>query len=179
MVRAKAQSLKSKGQSVGKMHFDPQALLDAVDAQRRERGMTWSELSQELHIATSTIRGMPKRRWGIELDGVIGLAHWVGRTVESFAGGDDGAPLDLAGWSVAGRFVRFDTAGCYAALNAERERRGMTWNQVAAEIWPTGPWGANQLKHMAKGGRADVYGVVAICEWLGRPIDSFKRETLF
>ena len=66
--------------------FDPQALFDAVDAQRRQRNMTWADLSKELRISTTTIRSMPKRKWGIELDGVIGLARWVGRTVESFAG---------------------------------------------------------------------------------------------
>lgn len=46
--------------------FDPQALLDAVDAQRRERGLTWAELSAELHVSTTTICG------------------WLGRTIQSF-----------------------------------------------------------------------------------------------
>src|SRR6186713_766459 len=141
----------------GKLKFDPQALFDAVDAQRRERGMTWSELSQELHISTTTIKGMTKRKWGIELDGVIGLAHWGGRTVESFAGGDGGPPAGPNSRGKFGRFLRFDTAALYAALNQERERRGMTWDQVAAEIWPAGPWGAKQLKGMARGGRSEVY----------------------
>ena len=27
----------------GRLTFDPQALYDAIDAQGRERGMTWSE----------------------------------------------------------------------------------------------------------------------------------------
>ena len=158
--------------------FDPQALLDAVNAQRRERGLTWAELSGLVHISTTTIRSMPKRKWGIELDGVIGLAHWCGRTVESFAGVDGGPPP-------AGRprstppFLRFDTAAVYAAVNDERERRGLTWSQVASEVWPSGPWGEDQLRQMAKGGRSDVDKALAICGWLGRTIQSFMHETWF
>src|SRR5262245_40725384 len=119
---------------MGKLRFDPQALYDAVDAQRRERGMTWKDLSNELWIATSTIKGMTKRKWGIELDGVIGMARWVGRTVESFAGGDGGPAPEPSSYAQTRRFLRFDTAALYAAVNDERERRGMTWDQVAAEV---------------------------------------------
>ena len=164
---------------MGKLKFDPQALLDAVDAQRRERGMTWSDLSNELFISTTTIKNMPKRRWGIELDGVMGLARWVGRTVESFAGGDGGPAPEPNSFRKNRRFMRFNTAGLYAGVNQERERRGLTWDQVAAEIWPSGPWGVDQLKGMARGGRSDVYKAVAICEWLGRTIQSFQHETFF
>jgi len=32
---------------------------------------------------------------------------------------------------------------------------------------------------MAKGGRSEVYSALAICEWLGRTIQSFERETMF
>lgn len=158
--------------------FDPQALLDAVDAQRRERGLTWAQLSAELHVSTSTIKGMPKRPWGIELDGVIGLAHWCGRTVESFAG-KDGGPPPADTHRKTPPFLRFNTAGLYAAVNEERGRRGMTWAQVASEVWPAGPWGETQLRNMAKGGRSDVYSALAICGWLGRTIQSFMHETWY
>jgi hypothetical protein len=121
---------------------------------------------------------MPKRRWGIELDGVIGLAHWCGRTVESFAGADGGPPPTPSHRSFP-PFLRFNTAGLYVAVNEQRERRGMTWAQVASEVWPSGPWGEAQLRHMAKGGRSDVYKAVAICGWLGRTIQSFMHETWF
>jgi hypothetical protein len=164
---------------LGKLRFDPQALFEAVDAQRRERGMTWGDLSKELYISTTTIRNMPKRKNGIELDGVIGLARWVGRTVESFAGGDGGPPLEPNSYLQTRRFVRFDRRALHAAVNEEREHRGMTWEQVASEIWPSGPWGPQQLKSMAGGGRADVYQAVAVCEWLGRPIQSFLYESIF
>ena len=139
--------------------------------------MTWADLSRELRISTSTIRSLPKRQWGIELDGVIGLTRWLGRTVESFAGGDGGPPPRSASHARTGRFLRFDTTALYAALTEERERRGITWNQVAAEIG--GPVGTNQLTGLAKGGRADVHAALAICGWLGRTIQSFQRESMF
>jgi transcriptional regulator with XRE-family HTH domain len=164
---------------VGTLKFDAQALYDAVDAQRRERGMTWAELSRELRISTSTIKRMTTRKWGIELDGVIGLTRWVGRTVESFAGGDGGPAPRPNSYGRTGRFLRFNTATLYAALNAERERRGMTWDQVAAQIWPAGPWGSSQLTGLARGGRSDVHSALAICEWLGSAIQSFQHETMF
>jgi len=161
-----------------KMKFDPQALFDAVEAQRRERGMTWSELSTELGVSASTIKSMTKRQWGIELDGVTAMARWVGRTVESFAGGDGGPAPAPASYAKTRHFLRFDTAALYAAVDAERDRRRLSWDQVATEVWPSGPWGSKQLEGLARGGRADVYSAVAICEWLGRTIQSFQHETL-
>jgi hypothetical protein len=164
---------------MGMLRFDTQALHDAVDAQRRERKLTWMALSKELRISTSTIKSMTKRKWGIELDGVMGMARWLGRTVERFASGDGGPPPRPANHAGTGRFVRFNTVALYAAVNEPREQREMTWDQVAAEIWPAGPWGRDQLKLLAKGGRSEVYSALAICKWLGRTIQSFEHETIF
>ena len=118
---------------MGELKFDPHALYEAVDAQRRDLGMTWADLSRELRISTTTIRSMTKRKWGIELDGVIGLTRWVGRTVESFAGGGGGSPPRPSSYARTGRILRFDTAALFEVLKKERERRGMTWERVAAE----------------------------------------------
>jgi len=161
-----------------RLKFDPQALYGAIDAQRRELGMTWTELANELCVSTSTIKGMTRRQWGIELDGVMGMTRWLGRTVESFAGGD-GGPSKSGVLTKSGRYTRFDTKALYAAVDEERQRRGMTWQQVALEVWPSGPWGPNQLKRLANGGRADVYSALAICGWLNRTILSFTHETMF
>jgi hypothetical protein len=160
------------------MKFDAQALTDAVDAQRRERGLTWAELSRQLHISTSTIKSMASRKWGIELDGVLGLTRWLGRTVESFAGGDGGPPPNPADFRASPPFSRFDTRALYAALDAQRQSRGLTWEQVAREIWPAGPWSADQLKNLAKGRRGEVRSALAIVEWLGANIASFTKLTM-
>jgi hypothetical protein len=164
---------------VSKLRFDPQALYDAIDAQRREREMTWSDLANELHVSISTIKGMTKRQWGIELDGVLGMTRWLGRTPESFAGGDGGPARKHGVLTESGLYTRFNTVALYEAVDTERQKRGMTWEQVAAEIWPAGPWGSAQLKQLAKGGRADVYKTLAICRWLNKTIESFTRAAFF
>jgi hypothetical protein len=159
------------------LKFDPQALYDAVNAQRQVRGMTWAELSKELHVSTSTIKSMPNRKWGIELDGVICMTRWLGRTVESFAGGHGGPDPKPGSFKTDGGFMRFDTRALYERLDRERQTRRLTWDDVAAKVWPSGPWGADQLKALAKGGRTDVYSALAGCEWLGATIASFTRFT--
>jgi transcriptional regulator with XRE-family HTH domain len=158
---------------VKRLKFNPRALYDAVDAERRNRGMTWASLSRELHVSTATIKNLPKHRRALELDGVIALACWVGRTVESFAGGKGGPSQAPGSYGKAGRF---DTAALYRSVSDERTRRGLTWNQVRREIWPGRMTGEGQLKGMSRGGRSNVYTALAICEWLGRPIRSFQRE---
>src|SRR5262252_10429345 len=155
-----------------RLKFDPQALYEAIDAQRRERGMTWKELANDLRISASTIKGMTRRRWGIELDGVMGMTRWLGLTVESFAGGNGGTPK-FGVLTKSGRYIRFDTRALYAAVDEQRLRLGLTWEEVALEVWPTGPWGPHQLKRLAEGGRADVHSALAICGWLHRTILSF------
>jgi hypothetical protein len=163
---------------VGRLKFDPQALLDALDAERQSRGLSWAELSRRLHVSTSTMRGMPDRRWGVELDGVLQMTWWLGRTVEDFSGGDGGrrpAPGDFAS---TGKLLRFDTRACYDALDAMRNRRGLSWEETARQVWPSGPWGEDQLKGMARGGRSEVNSALAIVEWLGAHIGDFTRWSL-
>lgn len=63
--------------------FNALALYDAMDEQRRSRGMTWAEVGRELGIAPGTLT---RTRLGgrMEVDGMLTMVRWVGRTVESF-----------------------------------------------------------------------------------------------
>jgi hypothetical protein len=115
---------------------------------------------------------------GIELDGVMGMTRWLGRTVESFAGGDDG-PSKSGVLTKSDRDTRFDTKTLYAAVDEERQRRGMTWQQVALEVWPSGPWGPNQLKRLANGGRADVYAPLRFADGSIERFCRLRHETMF
>ena len=74
-----------------------QALEDALDAQRQAGGLTWTELGRRLHIAPTTMRGMAARP-SLEMDGVICMVRWLGRSVESFTA----LPDALAGHRLAG-----------------------------------------------------------------------------
>jgi len=67
---------------------------------------------------------------------------------------------------------RFDTRKLYAALNAERLRREMSWAAVAAETGVA----TSTLRRTERGGRLEVDGMLAMVGWLGRTVESFTYE---
>jgi len=66
--------------------FDSAALYSALDAQRRSRGMTWSDVAAEIGVSASTLT-RTRRRGRMEVDGMLAMVRWLGRTVESFTFG--------------------------------------------------------------------------------------------
>jgi transcriptional regulator with XRE-family HTH domain len=66
----------------------------------------------------------------------------------------------------------FDATAFYAALDAERQSRGMTWRQVAIATKVS----ASSLTRMAQGRRPDVDSLTALCAWSGLRADSFVRD---
>jgi transcriptional regulator with XRE-family HTH domain len=67
---------------------------------------------------------------------------------------------------------RVDVARLYAALDAQRQAKGLSWRQLAhaAGVSPS------LLSRMANGQRPDLDGFVALAQWLGAPVDSFTVE---
>ena len=63
--------------------FDSKALYQAIDEQRRTREMTWTEVSKEIGVSTSTITST-KRGGRMEVDGMLAMVHWLGVPVEAF-----------------------------------------------------------------------------------------------
>lgn len=68
--------------------FDTRALYDALEAQRRERGQTWEHVAREVGVSVSTPRRTAESG-RLEVDGMIRMVDWLGRTVESFVGETD------------------------------------------------------------------------------------------
>lgn len=77
----------------------------------------------------------------------------------------------------------FDTEGFFAALDAVRIAKKLTWKEVAAES----EVGASTLTRMAQGKRPDVDGLAALLRWSGLKAEEFvkgharassKQETL-
>jgi len=64
---------------------------------------------------------------------------------------------------------RFDAKALYAALNRQREARGLTWSQVALETGVS----AATIARTRRGGRLEVDGMLAMVGWLGRPVEEF------
>jgi uncharacterized protein YfiM (DUF2279 family) len=164
--------------------FDVGELYDAIDAQRRARGLSWQAVAREINrgfgqtrsrpISVSTVRGLRDKTFGVEGDGVLQMLLWLDRTPESFVPGHPlaGAANAKLPRLDAERILRFDTRSIHAALDAKRRARGMSWADVAAEI---GGFGAASLTRLANGGRTGFPHVMRIVAWLGEPAATFTR----
>ena len=78
----------------------------------------------------------------------------------------------------------FDVAGLYAALDAQRSSRGMSWQQVAREInslfahAPVKPISPSTIIGTRTGGIVEGDGALQMLRWLGRTPESFMPEHL-
>jgi len=70
------------------------------------------------------------------------------------------------------RVPRFDSRALYAALDAQRGARGMTWAQVASETGVS----AATITRTRGGGRLEVDGMLAMVRWLDVPVETFVRD---
>jgi transcriptional regulator with XRE-family HTH domain len=68
---------------IGLGGFNAAALFEALDIQRRSRGMSWAEVALEIGVSPSTLT-RTKRGGRIEVDGMLAMVRWLDRTVESF-----------------------------------------------------------------------------------------------
>lgn len=68
---------------------------------------------------------------------------------------------------------QFDIEGFYAALDAERQTRRLTWKQVAEEAGVS----ASTLTRMAQGRRPDVDTMAALAAWSGLDVDAFVKRS--
>lgn len=64
---------------------------------------------------------------------------------------------------------RFDSEAFYAALNAVRLSRQMTWKEVAAEAGIN----ASTLSRMSQGAKPDVDGLAALLAWSNLKAEMF------
>jgi transcriptional regulator with XRE-family HTH domain len=65
------------------IRFDAAALHRALDAQRLARGLTWKQVAAETGVSSATL-GRMRQGGRLEVDGVLAMVRWLGRTVESF-----------------------------------------------------------------------------------------------
>jgi hypothetical protein len=164
--------------------FDVIALFDALDAQRRDRGLSWQRVADQLWdqsavlnarradhpISPATITGMAKRR-DCTCQHALFFLRWLGRTPESFLRGarvhTPDEELPAAG---PDRRLRWDLAALYAALNERRGKQNQTWREVAEQIRCT--------EHQLTGIKSARYAIgmrlaMRIVQWLERPASAF------
>ncbi len=66
--------------------FNAAALYEALDQQRRTRGMSWSQVAKEIGVSVPTLT-RTRLAGRMEVDGMLAMVRWLGRTVESFTFG--------------------------------------------------------------------------------------------
>lgn len=164
--------------------FDIPALLDALDAQRRNRGLSWQAVARELWdqsaalnarrhdhpISAATITGMAQRK-DTTCQHALFMLRWLGRTPESFVPGstidETRRALPLAG---PDRRLRWNLQELYSALDSQRREHGLTWPELARELRcsPSQLSGIQRAK-FAIGMRL----AMRIVTWLKRPARDF------
>jgi hypothetical protein len=167
-------------------NFDLEALYHALDAKRESLGLTWAGAMRQItgqtdrsiarSVATSTIRSLETKPVA-EADGVLQMLRWLNRSPESFV---HGHPQFGAGRFVhppleRGQILRFDTRAIYARLDVERERRGLTWTQVAREVSPF--LSASGLTRLKTGGRVAFPQIMRVAAWLRCPAADLMRAS--
>jgi hypothetical protein len=164
--------------------FDCDALFSALDAQRRDRGLGWYELADELWKQSAALNAQRKAdhplcggavsrlqtRGATSCQYGLFMLRWLGRAPEEFLTGpvvDVGdVRLPRAG---ADSRLRWDLSELHAALNEQRQERNLTWAQLAQELDCT----PSRLTNLRTARLADMDLAMRVTQWLGQPAARF------
>jgi hypothetical protein len=162
--------------------FDLSALYAALEARKRQLGLTWTDVVSEISlpfqdckprlIRASNLRDLDDTRFGVDAGIVLRILIWLGRSPESFVPGHPGADRPEAQLppAAAGELPSFDVTRIYARLDTERERRRLSWLQVAQEIGD--PFTANGLQRLHRVRIVRFPAVMRLARWLRCPAAS-------
>jgi hypothetical protein len=159
--------------------FDGAELINAIDAQRIERGLDWNGLAQELYAQSENLNAelldhslcpgalvRTANRGTMSCQYALILLRWIDRPPEDFVTGRQpaarGPRLPEAG---PDRRLRWDLGELHAALNERRRERQLTWAALAAEIGCT----PSRLTNLRTARRADMELAMRATQWLGQP----------
>lgn len=163
--------------------FDFPAFFAAVDDARRRRELGWYDLAGELWGQSEQLNaerddhplcgGAVSRlgaRGETSCQYALYLLRWLGKAPKEFLTGPDLAtgqmPLPDAGPDSR---LRWDLGQLHAALNAERQRQGLTWAELAGQIGCT----PARLTNLRTARMADMALVIRVTQWLRRPAAEF------
>ncbi len=164
--------------------FDCDALFDALDEQRRDSGLGWYELADELWRQSSDLNAQLEsghslcggaiqrleNRGTVSCQYALFLLRWLGRAPEDFLTGpvvDVGeVALPEAG---PDRRLRWDLNALHSALDERRRERGLTWVALAARLDCT----PSRLANLRTARLADMQLVLRVTQWLCRPAAAF------
>jgi hypothetical protein len=163
--------------------FDCGALFGALDAQRRDRGLGWFELADELwqqsldlnaqrtdHPLCGGAVARLQQRGAISCQYALFMLRWLHRAPEDFL---TGPVVDVGDIRLleAGpdRRLRWNLRQLHSALNDQRRERNLTWAQLASELDCT----SNRLTNLRTARLADMDLAMRITQWLGQPAAAF------
>jgi hypothetical protein len=164
--------------------FDCGALFEALDAQRRDRGLGWYELADELWQQSSDLNaerssdhplcgGAVQRlqgRGATSCQYALFMLRWLHRAPEDFL---TGAVLDVGDVRLpeAGprSRLRWDLNQLYMALNDERRQQNLTWADLAEKLGCT----PGRLTNLRTARLADMDLAMRIAQWLRQPAAAF------
>lgn len=163
--------------------FDAAGLLAEVDARRAEAGLTWTGVAAELTEQSGELRARlgdhavcpgalvrTVQRGSMSCQYAVMLLQWLGRVPEEFltAKRHDVGETRLPSVGTDAR-LRWDLPALHAAVNAERHRRDLSWNDLAAVLDCT----PGRLTNLRTARLADMELTMRLTQWLGRPAADF------
>lgn len=163
--------------------FDGAALISALDAQRADRGLGWTELADELWQQSAELNAQladhslcpgalvrTAKRATMSCQYALPILRWIRRAPEEFLSGPrvDVGDVRLPDTGPDHR-LRWDLSQVYAALNEQRRERALTWAELAAELDCT----PSRLTNLRTARLADMALTMRITQWLRKPAAAF------
>jgi hypothetical protein len=181
--RKDAITVTHTAESSTRARFDFDAFFAALDAERRERGLGWYELADELWAQSAGLNARrndhPLCGGAVSRQGARGetscqyalfMLRWLGRAPEDFLTGAvvDVGDVRLPETGPDSR-LRWDLGQLHAALNEQRRDRGLTWAEVALDLGTT----PARLTNLRTARFTDLALAMRVTQWLGRPAADF------
>jgi hypothetical protein len=164
--------------------FDCGALFNALDAQRRDLGLGWYELADELWQQSSDLNAQRnsdhplcggaiqrlRERGATSCQYALFMLRWLHRAPEDFLTGPvlDVGDVRLAEAETDSR-LRWDLNQLHTVLNEQRGQQNLTWAELAAKLDCT----PSRLTNLRTARLADMDLAMRITQWLRQPAAAF------
>jgi hypothetical protein len=163
--------------------FDGSALIEALDAQRAEYALGWTELAEKLTLQSADLNARladhamcpgalvrTAKRGTMSCQYALILLRWIRRAPEDFL---SGPVVDVGDTTLPepgpGSRLRWNLPQLYEALNEQRRERGLTWAALGAEL----NCSPSRLTNLRTARLADMDLTMRVTQWLGRPAAAF------
>lgn len=167
----------------GRPVFDGDALISALDAQRAQRQLGWTELASELWQQSAALNAQrgdqslcpgalvrTAKRGTMSCQYALIILRWIRRAPEDFL---TGPVVDVGDVRLPepgpDRRLRWDLGQLHAALNEQRRQRQLTWARLAHDLDCT----PNRLTNLRTARLADMDLALRVTQWLGQPAARF------